>query len=100
MASPAKIFAGMERDDFLGLIGKAIGEDDMSWWPEEKDLSPRDILEARANGMWEMYMQLLDERRTSDEYKLAALSLGQKAKMMTLANREAVRWAPHAHEHR
>ena len=60
--SPAKEFASMEREDFLGFIGKAIGEDDMSWWPEVEDLSQRDIVEARANGMWPMYTQLLNER--------------------------------------
>lgn len=46
--SPAKEFASMEREDFLGFVGKAIGEDDMSWWPEVEDLSQRAISSKRA----------------------------------------------------
>ena len=51
--SPAKIIAAMPRTDFLAVVGEAIGENDMLWWPSE-DVSPRDIIEARANGMWEI----------------------------------------------
>ena len=62
-ASPAKIVAAMPRTDFLAVVGEAIGENDMLWWPSE-DVSPRDIIEARANGMWEIYMELLNEQRS------------------------------------
>ena len=58
----------MPRGEFLGIVAEALAEADVSWWPDQ--LSSREIVEARENGMWDVYVyvQLLDERAARERH--------------------------------
>ena len=58
--SPPRITRDTPRAEFFVAFDEALEEDAAEeWWP--KNISPRDFIEARRNGMWQMYLAIFDQ---------------------------------------